>query len=75
MVGYVMALIIAVGSNIKFMTTLNLFLVPLKKILEIKYAYASLKQPMVKKILWRVTILFISKIMGERGGLFRAKGR
>ena len=26
-----------------------------------------------KNILWRVTIIFISQIMGERGGLFRAK--
>ena len=28
---------------------------------------------MSKEILWRVTIIFISQIMHERGGLFRAK--
>ena len=45
------------------------------KIVEIKYTYASLNQPTAKNILWRVTIILIYKRMGERGGLFRAKGR
>ena len=50
-------------------------MISLKKILEINYKYGSLKQPMVKDILCRVTILFISHILSDRGGLFRAKGR
>ena len=73
MLRYVMTLILAVGRNMKWMMTLNLYLMPLKKILEINYKYGSLKQPMAKNILWRVTIFFISQRMGERGGLFRAK--
>ena len=46
---------------------------PLKKILEINYTYGYLKEPITKKILWRVTILCISQRMSERGGLFIAK--
>ena len=49
MVGYLMTLIIAVGRNIKLMMTINLYLMPLKKILDINYTYGSLKQP-TKKI-------------------------
>ena len=75
MVKYVMPLILAVSNNMKLMITLHLCLVPLKKILETNYTYGSLKQPMAKKIMWRVTMLFISHRMGDRGGLFRAKGR
>ena len=75
MVRYVMTLNLSVGRNMKWMITLNLCLVPLKKILEIKYTYGSLKEQMEKKILDRVTILFISKILGERGELFISKGR
>ena len=59
----------------KCMMTLNVYLMPLNKILEIKYTYGSLKQQITKNILWRVTIFFISQRMVERGGLFRAKRR
>ena len=68
-----MNLILAVRRSMKWMITLNLCLMPLKKILEINYTYGSLTQPMAKDILCRVTIIFISQIMDERGGLFRAK--
>ena len=60
MVRSTMTLIIVVGSNIKYMMTLTLYLMQLKKIVEIKYAYDFLNQPMAQKILWGVTILFIS---------------
>ena len=73
MVRYVMTLILAVVRNMKFMMTLNLCLIPLKKILEINYTYGSLKQPTKKDILWRVTIIFISQRMSDRDGLFIAK--
>ena len=75
MVRYVMTLILAVGRNMKFIMTLNLCLIPLKEIPEINYAYGSRKQPTEKYILWRVTIFFISQIMGDRDGLFIAQGR
>ena len=75
MVRYVMTLTLAVGSDIKWMMNLNLCMIPLRKILEINYTDGSLKQPMAKKILWGVTILFIYHIKGEREGLFRAKER
>ena len=55
------------------MMTLNICMVPLKKIIEINYKCGSLKQPMAKNILCRVTIFFICQKMGERGGVFRAK--
>ena len=45
MVRYVMTLILAVGRNMKLTMTLNICLMNLKKILEIKYTYGSLKQP------------------------------
>ena len=48
MVRYVMTLILDVGSNMKLITTLNLCLMPLKKILDINYTYVSLKQPTEK---------------------------
>ena len=48
------------------MTTLNIFLMPLKKILEINYKYGSMTQPTAKEILWRVTIfLFLREWMRE----------
>ena len=62
-----MNLIISVGRNMKCMTTLNIYMVPLKTILDINDTYSPLKQPMAENILWRVTIFFIYKIMGERG--------
>ena len=53
----------------------NICPMPLNKIQEINYTYGSLKQPMGKLILWRVTIFFISQIMGDRDGLFIEKVR
>ena len=44
MVIYVMTLVLAVGRNMKLTMTLNLCLMPLKKILEINYTYGYLKQ-------------------------------
>ena len=70
-----MTLILAVGRSMKWMTTLNICLMPLKKILEINYTYGSLTQPMSKEILSRITIFFIYQRMEERGRLFRAKRR
>ena len=68
MVIYVMTLILSVGRNKKWIMTLNLCLIPLKKILEINYTYGSLN------ILLRIKkILFIYQRMGEKGGVFRAK--
>ena len=64
---YVITMIIFVWKNMKWMMTLNLYLISLKKILHINYTYVSLKQPTAKNILWRVTILFISQRMDERG--------
>ena len=70
-----MNLILAVRRSMKWMITLNLCLMPLKKILEINYTYGSLTQPMAKEILWRVTIFFISHRKYESGGLFKSKLR
>ena len=56
------------GGVMKWMMTINLYMMPLKNILEINYIYGSLKKPMTKDILWRVTIFCISRIMDERGG-------
>ena len=75
MLRYLMALIIAVGMNMKWMMTLNLCLMFLKNILELNYTYGSLKQPITKNILRGVTIFFISQRMGESGGLLTEKGR
>ena len=75
MVRYVMTLILFLGSKMKCMMTLNLCLMSLKKILEINYIYEYLKQKMARRILWRVTILFISNRMGEDWVLFREKLR
>ena len=48
------------GRNIKLTMILNLYMMPLNKILEINYTYGSLKQPTTTNILWRVTVyLFI----------------
>ena len=72
MLRYVMTLILDVGSNMKLIMSLNLCLILLNKILDIKYTYGSLKQPTGKYILWRVKISFISQRMGDRDGLFIA---
>ena len=64
-------LILAVWRSMKWMMTLNLFLMPLKNIIDIKYTHGSMAQLTAKEILWRVTIFFISQIMDEKGGLFR----
>ena len=75
MVRYVIPLIVYVCRNMKLMITLNLYMIPLNKILDINYKYCSLKQPMETNILWGVTIIFIFQINSESGGLLRAKGR
>ena len=72
MVIFVMTMILPVRSSMKCITTLNLCLMPLKKILEINYTYGSLKQP-TEKIPWRVTVFLISQRMGYKYDLFIAK--
>ena len=67
-------MILAMGRNMKWMMKLNIYLMPLEKILEINYTYCYLKTA-EKKILWRVTILFIDQRMGEIGESFRANKR
>ena len=51
MVIYVMAMIIAVGRNIKYTMELTLWMMPLNKVTEIKYLCEYLNQPMAQKIL------------------------
>ena len=70
-----MTLILAVGKSMKWMITLNICMIPLKKILEINYTYGSLEKPLAKEIFCGVTILFISQRMDERGGLSRTTQR
>ena len=70
-----MILILAVGRNIKCLMKVTLCLMTLNKIVEIKYTYVFLNQPMEQNILWRVTILFIFQRMGGRRGLLREKVR
>ena len=66
MVRCMITLILAVGRSMKWMMTLNLYMMLLKKILDIKYTYLSLTQPMEKYILWMVTIfLFLREWMTE----------
>ena len=48
MLRYVMTLILSMGRNMKLVMTLNLCMMPLKKILEINYTYGSLKKPTEK---------------------------
>ena len=63
-----MTLIIAAGRNVKLMITLNLFLIALKKILEINGTYGYLKQPTAKYISWKVTLfLFIREWVRDGG--------
>ena len=50
------------------MMKLNLYLMPLNKILEIYYTYVSLTQPMAKYILWKLTtFLFLREWIREGG--------
>ena len=75
MVTCMMTMILDMWRSMAWMMTINLCLMPLKKIIEINYTYGSLTQPMTKEILWRVNIFFIYQRMDERGGLFREKWR
>ena len=47
-------------------------MITLKKT-DIKYTYGSLNQPMAQNNLWRLTMLFVSRRIGDIGGLFKAK--
>ena len=67
-------MILAVGRNMKLITTLNLCLIPLKKILEINYTYGYLKNQR-KKYLVEGKNIFIYHKMDDRDGLLIAKGR
>ena len=73
MVRYVMTLILDVGRNMTLIMTLNIYLITLKKVLEINYTYGYLKRPTEKNILWRVIMFFISHRMGDGDELFIAK--
>ena len=53
-VRYAMNMILYVESNLKWVMTLNLYMITLNKILEINYTYVSLEKPMSKYILVRV---------------------
>ena len=72
-VRYLMTLILDVGRNMKWSITLNIYLIPLMQIDEIKYSYRDLNQPINQNIVWRVTILFISQRLFEKGCLLRSK--
>ena len=63
-----MTLILAVGGRMKWIMTLNLCLMPSKKILDINYTYSSLTKQMKKKILWRLTILLFIREWMIKGG-------
>ena len=69
-----MNMILAVGRNMKLITTLNLCLIPLKKILEINYTHGSMKQP-TKKYPVEGNNMFFNQRMSDRDGLFIEKGR
>ena len=49
MIKSVMNMILSVGSNIKWMMKITLCLIPLNKIVDIKYTYEYLDQSMVQK--------------------------
>ena len=51
MVRYVMNLILDLGSNMKYIMTLTLCMMPFKKKLEIIYVCGSLNQPMEQNML------------------------
>ena len=61
MVRYAMTLILAVGRNMKLMMTLNLCLIPLKKILDINYTYGFMKQPTEKYFVEDNNIFYFSE--------------
>ena len=61
MVRYVMTLILAVGRNMKLMMTINLCIMPLNKIIDIKYTYGSLKQPTEKYLVQGNNIFYFSE--------------
>ena len=74
MVRCTMTMILTVGRRMKWMTTLNIWLMTLKKITYINYRYGSLTQPMVKYMFWRVNIFFyFSQIGWERGVILEQK--
>ena len=58
MVRLMITMIIDVVRIMKWIMTLNLWLMLLNKILEINYTYGYLTQPMAREILCRVKILF-----------------
>ena len=62
-----MTLILAVGSILKCIMTLNLCLIPLKKILEIRYTYDSLTQTTKKKDLVEGNNIFYFSDNGWEG--------
>ena len=57
---HVMTMILAVGRNMKLMMTLNICMIPLKKILEINYTYVYLKQPTKKYLVEGNNISYFS---------------
>ena len=75
MVRCMMTLILSVGRSTKWMMTLNICLMKLKKILEINYTYISLTQPIAKEILWRVTTFFYFSENGRERGVIQSKKR
>ena len=64
---HVMTMILAVGRNMKLMMTLNICMIPLKKILEIKYTYVYLKQPTKKYLVEGNNILFLREWVIDMG--------
>ena len=50
------------------MMTINLCLIPLKKIIEINYTCGSLEKPMTKEILWRLTVFLFPREWIIEGG-------
>ena len=63
-----MNMVLAVERSLKWMMPLNIWMMPLKKILEINYTYGSMTQPTAKEILWRVTIYLFLRESTRDGG-------
>ena len=63
-----MTMILAVGGIMKWIMKLNLCIMPLRKIIDIKYTYGSLTKPILKEKLWRVTIFLFLKECMRKGG-------
>ena len=63
-----MNMVLAVERSMKWMMPLNIWMMPLKKILEINYTYGSMTQPTAKEILWRVTIYLFLRESTRDGG-------